>query len=56
MPDDTNYCAQKHLSSGDIAIDSHSNPSVLRIFHKTSKTDREFKGVHIFVGKTGDDH
>ena len=54
-PDDSNYCPQKHLSLGDIAIDSHCNPSVLRIFPKTSKTDREFKGVHIFVGKTGDD-
>ena len=54
-PDDSNYCAQKHLSLGDIAIDSHCIPSVLRIFLKTSKTDREFKGVHIFVGKTGDD-
>jgi len=28
---------------------------MLRIFLKTPKTDREFKGVHIFVGKTGDD-
>ena len=55
MPDDTNYCTQKHLSPGDIAIDSHCNPTMLRIFLKTSKTDREFKGVHIFVGKTGDD-
>ena len=53
-PDDSNYCAQKHLSPGDIAIDSHCNPSVLRIFLKTSKTDRELKGVHIFGGKTGD--
>ena len=53
-PDDTNYCTQKHLSLGDIAIDSHCNPTVLRIFLKTSKTDCEFKGVHIFVGKTGD--
>ena len=55
LPDDSNYCVQKHLSPGDIAIDSHCNPSVLRIFLKTSKTDRELKGVHIFVGKTGDD-
>ena len=36
-------------------IDSDCNPSVLRIFFKTTKTDREFKGVHIFVGKIGDD-
>ena len=54
-PDDTNYCTQKHLSLGDIAIDSHCNPTVLRIFLKTSKADSELKGVHIFVRKTGDD-
>ena len=54
-PDVTNYCTQKHLSLGDIAIDSHHNPTVLRIFLKTSKTDCEFKGAHIFVGKTEDD-
>ena len=54
-PDDTNYYTQKRLSVGDITIDSHCNPTVLRIFLKTSKTDCEFKGVHIFVGKTGDD-
>ena len=41
--------------SGYFEKDQTGMVPVLRIFLKTSKTDREFKGVHIFVGKTGDD-
>ena len=42
-----------HLSLGDIAIDSPSNPSTMRVTLKQSKTDPFRQGTDIFLGATG---
>ena len=42
-----------HLAVGDVALDSHEKPSVVRLNIKASKTDPFRKGVQIFLGKTG---
>ena len=44
-----------HLAVGDVALDSHEKPSVVRLNIKASKTDPFRKGVQIFLGKTGTD-
>lgn len=42
-----------HLSVEDVALDSHSEPSVVRVHIETSKTDLFRQGVFIYFGKTG---
>jgi len=39
----------------DPAVDNLSDPSVLQVRIKASKTDPFRKGVDIFLGRTGDD-
>ena len=39
------------LSFQDLAIDSHSNPSVIRIHLQRAKTDPFGKGVFVYLGK-----
>ena len=46
------YDPNVHLSLADVALDSHSSPSVLMVRLKQSKTDPFGLGVNIFVGKT----
>lgn len=41
------------ISVSDVAIDSHTAPSLVRIFLRKSKTDPGGKGVHIFLGSSG---
>ena len=41
-----------HLSLSDLAVDSHSNPSLIRLRIKQSKTDPFRQGVDIFLGAT----
>ena len=36
----------------DVAVDSHTSPSMVRVLLRRSKTDLAGKGVHIFLGKT----
>lgn len=43
----------KHLSWGDIAVDSTQAPTLLKVKPKQSKTDQLRLGVDVFVGKTG---
>ena len=38
-----------HLTPLDVAVDSHSNPSVVRLHIKRSKTDQFGAGVQIFL-------
>ena len=52
VPSDTAFDPQKHLALADIAVDSHHNPSLLRVHIKRSKTDPFRQGVHIYLGKT----
>ena len=40
------------ISVGDIAVDSHCNPSMIQVFLAKAKTDPFGKGVHIYLGKT----
>ena len=46
------YDPEVHLSLQDVAIDSHSSPSVVRLHIKQSKTDPLRQGVDIFLGAT----
>ena len=54
IPNDKVYDYSIHLSPGDIATDSHTNPTMLQVHLKTSKTDRDCKGTTVIVGRTRD--
>ena len=43
------------LSSGDVAVDSHQDPSVILVFFKQSKMGPFCKGVSIYLDRTGMD-
>jgi len=43
------------LCPHDVSVDSHANPSMVRIHLKRSKTDPFRHGVDIFVGRTDSD-
>ena len=43
------------LCVGDIAVDSHHNPSSIQVSLKQSKTDPFRKGVSIYLGRTQSD-
>ena len=44
-----------HLSYQDICIDSHTQPSLVRLLIKKSKTDQFGTGAHIFLAHTNSD-
>ena len=52
VPSVNDYDPAVHLSLGDIAIDSHTAPTVVRINIKQSKTDPFRKGIQLFLGTT----
>lgn len=52
VPTNTAYDKRKHLSAADIAVDSHSNPTMLAITLKYSKTDQFGKGATLYLGHT----
>ena len=43
------------MSVGDVAVDDHSNPSIVRIHLQKSKTDKVGRGVDIYLGRTDED-
>ena len=47
------YDPETHLNLSDVALDSHSNPSMAQLFIKQSKTDPFRQGVEIFLGQSG---
>ena len=47
----TSYNKDKHLSMGEIAVDSHENPTVMTIFLRSSKTDQFGQGTTLYVGR-----
>ena len=47
------YDRQVHLNLDDLAIDSHSAPSMVRIHIKQSKTDPFRQGTDVYLGATG---
>lgn len=55
VPNQTEYNQGAHLSYGDIAIDSRSNPTMVIIKIKQSKTDPFRQGVQFYLGKTDTD-
>ena len=50
VPTSESYDPEVHLSLQDVAVDSHSAPSVIRLRIKQSKTDPLRQGVDIFLG------
>ena len=44
-----------HLSFRDLAVDNAKVPSVISLHLRHSKTDPTFKGVKVYIGRTGDD-
>ena len=54
-PSDRGFNPQIHLSFGDVAVDSPSAPSILKVHLKQSKMDQFRKGMDVYVGMTGDD-
>ena len=52
MPSAHDYNPTVHLSLRDIAIDSHTSPTVVRINIKQSKTDLFRKGIQLSLGTT----
>ena len=55
VPSEAEYDSGVHLHPPDVAVDSKLDPSMMRIHLKASKTDPFRKGIHIFVGVTGND-
>ena len=52
VPTDDSYDASRHLNFQDLAVDDQSNPSLLRIRLKYSKTDQLGSGLDIVLGRT----
>ena len=52
VPSSQAYDPDVHLSLGDLAIDSHDTPSLIRLAIKQSKTDPFRQGVDIYIGST----
>ena len=48
------YDPSCHLSYSDLAVDNPSNPSILSMLIKKSKTDQGRKGAKVYLGRTGD--
>ena len=53
VPSPGSYDKQVHLNLDDLAIDSHSTPSMVRIHIKQSKTDPFRQGTDVYLGATG---
>ena len=47
------YNPQRHISWGDVTVDSQSDPKLIKAVLKLSKTDQLGKGVEVYMGKTG---
>ena len=54
-PSQSSYNPETHLSWGDVAVDDHNVPTMIRMTLKRSKTDQLGKGAEVFVGKAGCD-
>ena len=50
---ESDYNPALHLSWGDVAIDAHSETSMVKIHLKKSKCDQFGKGADILLGRTG---
>ena len=52
VPSLKEYDPDGHLSAGDVALDSQTDPTVVRVHIKESKTDPFRKGVYVYLGRT----
>ena len=52
IPSSNAYDPEVHLSLADVALDSHTAPSMVRLRIKQSKTDPFRVGVDVFLGAT----
>ena len=52
IANNTAFDQSVHLTPADVAVDSHTNPTMLQVHLKTSKTDRQCIGVTVTVRKT----
>lgn len=52
VPSMREYDPEGHLSEGDVSLNSRSNPSVVRVHIKASKTDPFRQGVYVYLGRT----
>ena len=52
VPSLTAYDPKVHLNLADLALDSHTSPSLIRLTIKQSKTDPLRQGVEIYLGTT----
>ena len=52
VPSSETYDSEVHLNLSDLAVDSHNEPTVVRIRIKQSKTDPFRQGVDIYLGRT----
>lgn len=55
VPTDAGYDPTVHLNPGDVAVNNHEKPTVIRITIKRSKTDPFRKGIDLYMGKTSTD-
>ena len=55
VPSQDAYDPTSHLSFNDIAVDAHTNPTVMEIRVKASKTDPFRRGVNLYIGRTNND-
>ena len=53
VPSAEGYDPEVHLNLADLAVDSHSDPSMIQLRIKQSKTDPFRQGVEVFLGRTG---
>ena len=54
VPTAPSFDGSKHLSWGDVAIDSVECPQTIKVRLKRSKTDQLEKEVDVYIGRTGD--
>ena len=55
VPSNNGYDPAVHLNVGDLALDNATQPSLIRVKVKQSKTDPFRKGVDLYLGRTGTD-
>jgi hypothetical protein len=52
VPGESSFDEGAHLTFQDVTVDSTSNPQVLKVRLKSSKTDPFRAGIDVFVGRT----
>ena len=52
IPSRDSYDSSRHLSLGDVALDSRTNPTIIWLTIKQSKTDPFRKGARLCLGRT----